>query len=83
MALQIEDYLNEYAAKYFVVKQPRKLVWKKHLGAVELTLKVGDVSHDFTVPPFEASILLHFQVMVIFIGLNRPGSLVAFPLPPS
>lgn len=60
--VQIEGYLEEYAAKYWVAKQPRKLVWKRHLGAVELTLRVGSASRDFTVPPFEAAILMSFQV---------------------
>ena len=60
--LQMEAHLYEYAAKYWVAKQPRKLVWKRHLGAVELSLQVGSASRDFTVPPFEAAILMSFQV---------------------
>ena len=59
---QVDDYLNEYAAKFWVAKQPRKLVWMKHLGTVELSLRVHGVSRDFTVSPFEATILMLFKV---------------------
>lgn len=62
---QVDDYLNEYAAKFWVAKQPRKLVWMKHLGTVELSLKVHGISRDFTVSPFEASILMLFKVNLI------------------
>lgn len=65
VSLQVGDYLNEYAAKFWVAKQPRKLVWMKHLGIVELSLTVHGSSRDFTVPPFEASILMQFQVILV------------------
>ena len=61
-AAQISDYLDEYAAKFWVAKQPRKLSWKRHLGTVELSLSVRGVSRDFTVTPFQATALMHFQV---------------------
>lgn len=61
---QVEGYLDEYAAKFWVAKQPRKLVWMKHLGTVDLTLTVHGIPKDFSVSPFEASILLTFQVCI-------------------
>ena len=59
---QISDYLDEYAAKFWVAKQPRKLSWKRHLGTVELSLSIRGASRDFTVTPFQATALMHFQV---------------------
>jgi len=60
--MQVDSFLDEYADKFFVAKAPRKLVWMKHLGSVDLTLTVHGVSKDFSVSPFEASILMAFQV---------------------
>lgn len=51
-----------YAARFSIVKTPRKLVWMKHLGSVDLTLTVGSREVDFTVTPIYAAIIIHFKV---------------------
>ena len=51
-----------YAARFSIVKTPRKLVWMKHLGSVDLTLTVGPREVDFTVTPIHAAIIMHFKV---------------------
>ena len=60
--MQVESFLDEYADKFFVAKAPRKLVWMRHLGSVDLSLSVHGVCKDFSVSPFEASIIMAFQV---------------------
>ena len=60
---QVQEKLDGYANRYYVLKAPRKLQWQPHLGAVHLTLTVGEVQRDFTVPPLLATILLHLQVL--------------------
>ena len=51
-----------YAARFSIVKTPRKLVWLKHLGSVDLTLTVGPREVDFTVTTIHAAIIMHFKV---------------------
>lgn len=62
LRVQVQEKLDAFANRYYVLKAPRKLLWQPHLGTVSLTLTVGGTVHDFTVPPILASMLLHFQV---------------------
>lgn len=54
--------MTTYAARFHVVKTPRKLVWMKSLGSVDLSLTVGAQDFDFTVAPIHAAIILRFKV---------------------
>ena len=59
---QLQREMAAYAARFHVVKTPRKLVWMKGLGTVDLSLTVGGQEVDFTVAPVQAAIILHFKV---------------------
>jgi anaphase-promoting complex subunit 2 len=54
--------LESYAGKYFVLKAPRKLKWRRLQGNVELALTIGDKVVEYTVSPILATLLYHFQV---------------------
>jgi hypothetical protein len=64
---QVEDMLESYAGKYFVLKAPRKLKWRRLQGNVELALTIGDKVVDYTVSPILATLLYHFQVGPEFV----------------
>ena len=54
--------MKEYEAQYERIKGSRKLEWKPELGSVDLTLGMPDgTAKDFTVSPFQATIIWHFQ----------------------
>ena len=63
---QMQEKLEMYASKYYLLKSPRKLQWQPHLGTVHFTLTVGQVTRDFTVPPVLVTILMHFQVRILY-----------------
>ncbi len=69
MPPEVQEQLDAYAGRFFVLKTPRKLLWRPDLGAVSLTLTVGDDTLDLTVTPLQAAILMQFRV--------RPFSLAA------
>jgi len=53
--------MDAYAARYYILKAPRRLVWRPHLGAVDLALTVGGRRLELTVTPPQAALLLPFQ----------------------
>ena len=67
---QLQAQMAAYAARFSIVKTPRKLVWMKHLGSVDLTLTVGPREVDFTVTPIHAAIIMHFKVG--YLTLSTP-----------
>ncbi|KAK9790960.1 hypothetical protein WJX73_003133 [Symbiochloris irregularis] len=58
---KMQEKLETYASKYYLLKSPRKLQWQPQLGTVHFTLTVGAVTRDFTVPPVLVTILMHLQ----------------------
>lgn len=58
---EVRERLEAYAARFFVLKTPRKLLWKPDLGAVDLCLTVGDQTLELSVTPVQATILMHFK----------------------
>lgn len=58
----LQRQMATYAARFSVVKTPRKLVWMKSLGTVDLSLTVGAQDVDFTVAPVQAAVIMHFKV---------------------
>lgn len=79
--VQVQERLDGYASRYYVLKSPRKLEWLPHLGTVHFTLTVGSEQRDFTVSPLLATILLHFQVpqRLSMMWAHAPGELAALP----
>ena len=59
---QLQKQMAAYAARFHVVKTPRKLVWINGMGTVDLSLTVGGQEVDFTVAPVQAAIIMHFKV---------------------
>lgn len=59
---QLQKQMAAYAARFSIVKTPRKLLWMKGLGTVDLSLTVGAQEVDFTVAPVQAAIIIHFKV---------------------
>ncbi len=59
---QLQKQMAAYAARFHIVKTPRKLVWIKGLGTVDLCLTVGGQEVDFTAAPVQAAIIMHFKV---------------------
>ena len=59
---QLQGQMAAYAARFSVVKTPRKLVWMKGLGTVDLSLTVGGQEVAFTVAPAQAAVIMHFKV---------------------
>ncbi|KAG2307668.1 hypothetical protein Bca52824_027416 [Brassica carinata] len=57
----IDKLLSDYANRYHEIKTPRKLLWKKNLGSVELELQFEDRAMQFTVSPTHAAIIMQFQ----------------------
>lgn len=71
---EVQEQLDAYAARFFVLKTPRKLLWRPDLGAVNLTLTVGEEILDLTVTPVQAVILMQFRVRLT-VTCRREGAL--------
>ncbi|XP_024029437.1 anaphase-promoting complex subunit 2 [Morus notabilis] len=57
----VDQLLSDYAKRFNEIKTPRKLLWKKNLGAVKLELQFEDREMQFTVAPVHAAIIMKFQ----------------------
>uniref|UniRef100_A0A2P2KRV8 Anaphase-promoting complex subunit 2 n=1 Tax=Rhizophora mucronata TaxID=61149 RepID=A0A2P2KRV8_RHIMU len=57
----VDQLLSDYAKRFHEIKTPRKLVWKKNLGAVKLELQFEDRTVQLTVTPVHAAIIMQFQ----------------------
>ncbi|KAJ8774682.1 hypothetical protein K2173_017128 [Erythroxylum novogranatense] len=57
----IDQLLSDYAKRFHEIKTPRKLLWKKNLGAVKLELQFEDRAMQLTVTPLHAAIIMQFQ----------------------
>ncbi|KAK9825161.1 hypothetical protein WJX81_008683 [Elliptochloris bilobata] len=58
---RVQAQMDAYAARYYILKAPRRLVWRPHLGSVDLVLTVGSRRLELTVTPLQAALLLPFQ----------------------
>ena len=67
---EVQEQLEAYAARFFVLKTPRKLLWRPDLGAVDLTLTVGTEVLELTVTPVQAAILMQFRVRAPWVPLG-------------
>ncbi len=75
---EVQEQLEAYAARFFVLKTPRKLLWRPDIGTVSLFLTVGDQTLDLTVSPVQATILMHFRVRPLSAFVHWQ---VHFPVP--
>lgn len=57
----IWQHLKKYTAAFETLKGNRTLVWKPHLGLVNMEVTLKDRTLEFTVSPVHATILWHFQ----------------------
>ena len=57
----VQGMMKTFGHKYHALKAPRILKWKAGLGAVALTLTIGDKDIEFNVSPLHAAILVKFE----------------------
>lgn len=57
---QIQGPLDEFAAEFGQLKNPRQLIWYPQLGNVDLELEVDGVTKNFSVAPLLATLITHF-----------------------
>eukprot|EP00850_Spirogloea_muscicola_P000464 SM000002S05544 [mRNA] locus=s2:774127:786951:+ [translate_table: standard] len=57
----VERMLQAYAVHYHALRDPRKLIWKKHLGSVRVELEFQDQSAQYVVSPLHAAIIVLFE----------------------
>lgn len=57
----VEMALSRYAARFEALKAPRKLLWRKTLGAVALELRLGGETRTFNVSPPHAALVWRFS----------------------
>lgn len=75
LPLAVQTQMEAYAGRYFILKAPRRLVWRPHLGTVDLALTVGERRLEFSVSPLQATIILPFQVgTLLSMWWRNPGS---------
>ena len=55
------DSMNHFKKRFEVLKGNRTLVWKPHLGLVDLELELNGKVLSFVVSPVHATIVWHFQ----------------------
>lgn len=53
--------MEEYSKAYLALKPTRQLVWKHHLGTVEIELEFPGKTLQFSLSPLQATIIMHFQ----------------------
>ncbi|XP_057494205.1 anaphase-promoting complex subunit 2-like [Actinidia eriantha] len=71
----VDQLLTDYAKRFNEIKTPRKLLWKKNLGAVKLELEFEDRSLQFTVTPVHASIIMQFQDQASWTSKNLSAAI--------
>ncbi|POO03500.1 Anaphase-promoting complex subunit [Trema orientale] len=73
--LPVDQLLSDYAKRFNEIKTPRKLMWKKNLGAVKLELQFEDREMQFTVPPVQAAIIMKFQDQASWTSKNLAAAI--------
>ncbi|KAK5577761.1 hypothetical protein RB653_002709 [Dictyostelium firmibasis] len=58
----IQEKMNLYSKEYERIKTPRQLIWKQHLGLVDLDLEIGSGNiQSFQVSPIHATLIMLFE----------------------
>lgn len=71
----VDQLLSDYAKRFHEIMTPRKLMWKKNLGAVKLELQFEDREMQFTVAPVHAAIIMKFQDQVSWTSKNLAAAI--------
>ncbi|XP_062111551.1 anaphase-promoting complex subunit 2 isoform X3 [Humulus lupulus] len=71
----VDRLLSDYAKRFNEIKTPRKLMWKKNLGAVKLELQFEDREMQFTVTPVHAAIIMKFQDQASWTSKNLAAAI--------
>ncbi|KAK9116675.1 hypothetical protein Sjap_015622 [Stephania japonica] len=71
----VDQLLADYAERFHVIKTPRKLLWKKNLGAVKLELQFEGRAVQFTVAPVHATIIMKFQDQTSWTSQNLAAAI--------
>ncbi|GAB2280248.1 anaphase-promoting complex subunit 2 [Dionaea muscipula] len=71
----VDQLLSDYANRFYEIKTPRKLLWKKSLGVVKLELQFEDREVQFTVAPLHAAIIMQFQDQTNWTAKNLAAAI--------
>lgn len=71
----VDQLLSDYAKRFNEIMTPRKLMWKKNLGAVKLELQFEDREMQFTVAPVHAVIIMKFQDQASWTSKNLAAAI--------
>ncbi|KAK3732536.1 hypothetical protein RRG08_030736 [Elysia crispata] len=58
---ELQEHLDKYTRSFEQQKQNRTLVWKTHLGLMNIELELNGESLSFSVSPVQAAIIMKFQ----------------------
>ncbi|CAL1540803.1 unnamed protein product [Lymnaea stagnalis] len=58
---ELQEYLNKYTKSFETQKQNRTLVWKPHLGIMNIEIELKEETLNFSVSPVQAAIIMKFQ----------------------
>jgi len=56
----VQAALDGYAARYEALKAPRKLLWRRGAGCVQLELRLGGEARAFAAQPLQAALIWQF-----------------------
>ncbi|XP_059146354.1 anaphase-promoting complex subunit 2-like isoform X2 [Physella acuta] len=57
----LQEHLDKYTKSFETQKQNRTLVWKPHLGIMNIELELKEETLSFSVSPVQAAIIMKFQ----------------------
>jgi anaphase-promoting complex subunit 2 len=69
LLLTIVRKMQQYSKAYEGLKPTRQLVWKSHLGMVDVDLEFADRTLTFSLSPLQATIIMMFQESGKFVPL--------------
>jgi len=58
---ELQEHLDKFTKDFQVQKANRTLVWKPHLGTMNIELELKDETLNFSVSPVQAAIIMKFQ----------------------
>ncbi|KAE9041271.1 Anaphase-promoting complex subunit 2 [Phytophthora rubi] len=58
---KVSKDIDAFKDAYHVLRNPRSLDWNSSLGSVQLSIDLEGEERDFTVSPFQATIILYFE----------------------
>ncbi|GFN88361.1 anaphase-promoting complex subunit 2 [Plakobranchus ocellatus] len=61
LPVELQEHLDKYTRSFEQQKQNRTLVWKPHLGVMNIELELNGETLSFSVSPVQAAIIMKFQ----------------------